>query len=253
MIDEINSKINTSGFVIISSLNLNFDIFSKINKHIDHKNFKRIEKTRFVHSSFTDELRELYLNKEMIDIAKSCLSTNDLALYFSRILIKDSKANFNVTPHQDSAYFHGTTKKLSFFLFPKGNSFEKGGLTFVRDSHKYSLMPKGNIPIDNFNLNYFCPNLTSGDIVVANFHTWHWSNIIKEQNFQRPIIQIVYQDSSCGSFHDMYQDKEVLVCGKWKTKNFFSYNKSKPAEMDNTPIDNNKNCSHNDLFVKIKR
>ena len=79
-------------------------------------------------------------------------------------------------------------------------------------------MPKGNIPINNFNLNYICPNLTSGDIVVSNFHTWHWSNIIKEQNFKRPIIQIVYQDSSCGSFHNTYQDKEELVCGNWKTE-----------------------------------
>ena len=243
----LKKKLNDYGFCIIKGVNFENYYFEKVKQNIENNIYLRENGTRFVYAN-NDDLSYFYKNFNILNIAENFFNTKDLSLYFARLLLKDCNSNHNVTPHQDVAYFHGNPNKLSFFIFPDGNSIDRGGLSFVPGSHSFGILPKGNIPVKKFELDSICPVLTNSDILISNFSTWHWSNNLNDKKFKRLIIQIVIQESSCGSFNDKYQNQPILLSGKWNTKNFFSYSDCLPESYDNTPEKQKSEFKNSECF-----
>ena len=247
--NQFSDLFNKEKFLIIKNFSNDQELsfINKIKDQIYKDNFERIENTRFVVNSFDNEILSLANNKKIVDLVKILLMNQNLSLYMGRILIKDEKSNANITPHQDVAYFHGTPNKLNIFIFITGNSLSNGGLSFAPNTSGYGLMPRGNIPVENFKYNYLCPNLNNNDIIVSDFYTWHWSNKITNSGHKRIIIQLTFQSSKCGSYCDSFSiNRPILVSGVWKTKKFFSLKESQPSNKDNTPqiIDNTLSNAH---------
>ena len=156
-------------------------------------------------------------NLMITDLVKSILGTQDVALYFYRLLLKDAAWWGEVALHQDMPYFHGGLQKVSVFVPLVPVYGRNGGLVFVKGSHKYGNLNRGTIDRSKFEpMDDLAPDLEVGDIVLMDFLTWHYSEKTKGPMPERPLMQITYQPATDGSFCGAPE----LISGKWQTQYF---------------------------------
>jgi len=177
---------------------------------------------RFIFGTLPDPLGRIYGDRRLATIASRVLGP-DVALYFSRLMVKDAGWNGDVATHQDAPYFHGTVDKLSILLPLQDQTEASGGLQFVAGSHRLGhLGIRGTILISDFDLPVRAPVLAAGDICLMNFLTWHFS----EPNLSgddRVLMQLAYQPATDGAYFARYLDGPVLVTGTWRTSHFVPY------------------------------
>lgn len=195
---------------------------SKLKSSISDKNNFRREK-RFVVGPLPQELENLWRSDYLISCARSVMNTENIALYMNRILVKDAAWHEQVQVHQDMPYFHGGSKKVSFFLALTSQSPRTtGGLVFLKGSHHYGQIQRGTVVLEHFTpLQEFAPDLHTGDLVVADFLNWHYSPRSTLPS-TRIILQIVYQPADDGSYggFELGVPEPTLVCGVWQTSYF---------------------------------
>jgi ectoine hydroxylase-related dioxygenase (phytanoyl-CoA dioxygenase family) len=179
---------------------------------------------RFVDGSnaYPDEIYALYKDPALIQIAAMLLGTSNICLYMNRILMKDDGWDGDVAIHQDAPYFSGSLEKVTIFvpLVPTGRA--RGGLIFVKGSHKYGGMPRGAIRREVFApMEDFAPELELGDVIPMNHLTWHYSERSTEPT-ERPLLQIIYQSAADGSYATKTHGvaEPTLICGSWQTRHF---------------------------------
>ncbi len=230
MLDERSvAEFNENGYLILRSFFSSEEINSLKNSWKDLKTSLQsnsnpmIRRDRFLLGILPPLIGEIYLHSKLVRIGQQLLGT-DLSLYFIRMLIKDATFNGAVEPHQDIPYFHGSLDKLSVFIPLEKHDRQRGGLQLVKNSHKYGNMGvRGTIQIQRFpHLEIESLDLEPGDICLMHMLTWHFSDPC-EILCERPLIQLIYQKASDGSYHSTYLSKPTLVCGQWKTKYFLDY------------------------------
>jgi Phytanoyl-CoA dioxygenase (PhyH) len=183
---------------------------------------------RFLFGTLPGPIGQLYAHSSLVSLVRSVIGP-DLALYMNRVLLKDEHWGGAVAIHQDMPYFTGGQDKVSIFvpLQPTQAEGGNGGLKFVVGSHKYGALSRGAIDRSCFEtMPEVAPSLEVGDIVVMNFMTWHYSEdaVVPDD---RPLMQIVYQPSSDGSFGGpkLGVAEPMLVSGSWKTRHFAEWNR----------------------------
>ena len=212
--EEISKKFSEDGFFLYKNAFKNNDLDNLRSAWKEIKsliNSNLIERSaRFIYGSLPQKAGSLYLNPKLVELAKILLSTENIALYMNRILIKDPSWSGEVNLHQDMPYFHGTSKKVSVFVNLTDCMQENGGLKFVKGSHKYGLIQRGTIKRDVFpHMEDFCPNLKLGDVVFMDFLTWHYS-LKATIPTDRPILQITYQSAKDGSYGGLGLWKKIF-------------------------------------------
>jgi hypothetical protein len=162
-------------------------------------------------------LRTLVINPKCLGIAQSLLGLN-VALYDVRLLLKDKAWNGPAWYHHDAPYYSGAPGKVSLFIALDHADVDNGSLFFVRGSHRFGLMAgdyhknqsgtiDGAFLAPTTGLQHECPTLETGDVVVANMFTWHYSPAAKNDKV-RALVQVLYTPSS-----DAYAHK--LLSGVW--------------------------------------
>ena len=179
---------------------------------------------RFVVGSLPEPLATVYRNDNLIRVAQTILDTENVALYMNRILLKDTEWSGAVAIHQDMPYFSGGLDKVSIFV-PLTKTFARngnGGLIFLKGSHKYGNLQRGVIRRELFPpMEELAPDLDVGDVVLMDFLVWHFSEDAPDPA-DRPLMQIVYQPSSDGSYggDKVGVPAPTLVSGRWMTQYF---------------------------------
>ena len=180
---------------------------------------------RFIMGRLPGQLGAVQAEPQLAELAQQILGS-DLALYLSRLLVKDRRWNGDVAPHQDMPYFHGGNRKLAIFipLCPVGP--EAGGLRVLAGSHRYGNVGiRGTLQPQAFSgLRDELPLLSIGDVLLMDFLTWHYS----EENrscADRTLVQLVYQPATDGSYDSRFLDRPILVRGAWRTEAFLPYGK----------------------------
>jgi hypothetical protein len=142
--------------------------------------------------------------------------TTNIALYSSRLLLKDAQFSGPVELHQDMPYFHGGQRKISAFIPLAPMRADDGGLCFVKGSHKYGMLERGVIQLDKFPpMEHLRPDLEPGDVIFMDFLTWHYSGPCSSE---RPLMQITFQPATDGSYCGL--PGPTLVSGEWQTEYF---------------------------------
>lgn len=185
---------------------------------------------RFVSGCLPAPFGLLYRQDCLVNLARALLATEDIALYMNRLLLKDEHWSGAVAIHQDMPYFSGGLIKLSVFvpLVPISSRGGNGGLIFIKGSHKYGNLQRGTIRRENFpQMDELAPDLEVGDAVLMDFLTWHYSEQATAST-DRPILQIVYQPSTDGSYGtaELGVPHPTLVSGDWKTQYFAAWGNS---------------------------
>jgi len=177
---------------------------------------------RFIVGSLPPPLGSIFTVPPLVHIAQQILGP-DVALYFTRLLVKDGRWNGAVALHQDMPYFHGGQNKLCIFLPLTPFNPRNGCINFIRGSHKFGNVGiRGTILHSEFpNLTIAAPELEVGDILLCDFLTWHFSEAATVFE-DRPLLQIVYQPASDGSYFGT-PDEPTLVSGHWRTSLFNKY------------------------------
>ena len=169
---------------------------------------------RFVTGQLPGYLATLHDNYDLLNAVDCLLGVPDVALYHSRLLLKDAAFSGAVEIHQDMPYFNGG-RKISAFVPLAPMRASDGGLCFVKGSHKYGMMERGVIQLDKFPpMEHLCPDLEPGDVVFMDFLTWHYSGPCSSE---RPLMQITFQPAKDGSY-DL--PEPTLVSGQWQTSYF---------------------------------
>ncbi len=129
--------------------------------------------------------------------------------------MKDEAFGGSVMPHQDWPYFGGDTRKLSVFIPLSHCGFDNGSLTFFERSHTLGPVERGEIDVARYpEFPRNCPDLEVGDVLFADFLTWHSSHAC-ENHDDRILIQVVLQsasDACCAKvFGNGYRDGPVSL------------------------------------------
>jgi hypothetical protein len=189
-----------------------------------------VRNARFIFGILPEPLASLYRQPSLVHAAQTLLGTQDVALYMNRLLLKDATWNGAVAIHQDMPYFSGGVAKVSVFvpLTPTQARDGNGGLIFVKGSHKYGNLRRGTIRRESFApMEDSAPDLEIGDTVLMDFLTWHYSELAPLPD-DRPMMQIVYQPASDGSYAsaELGVAQPTLVSGKWLTSHFAAFGDS---------------------------
>jgi ectoine hydroxylase-related dioxygenase (phytanoyl-CoA dioxygenase family) len=185
--------------------------------------------SRFVWGDLPQSIMSLYSQPVLVNAVQAILG-EDIALYMNRVLLKDKEWSGAVAIHQDQPYFTGGINKVSAFV-PLTRTLARtgnGGLIFLKGSHKYGNLGRGAIRRDVFPpMEEIAPDLEVGDVVLMDFLTWHYSEDAVVPG-ERPLLQIVYQPSSDGSYGsaDLGVPSPTLVSGQWRTSYFSARGKS---------------------------
>ena len=173
-------------------------------------------------AALPDPIGSIYRDPILVDAATSIIGP-DVALYFNRLLVKDTEWNGDVGPHQDCVYFHGSTAKLSVFVPLAEFTLRTGAVKFVEGSHKYgNLGRRATLLYDKWEaMPLLVPDAYPGDVLLASFETWHHSSVAEVPS-ERPLVQIAYQNAADGSYYGE-PNGPVLVAGDWRTKHFSRY------------------------------
>lgn len=195
---------------------------TKIRSGIDCGSIQR--SARFVSgaAAWVPEIYEVYKSPTLVEIAKTLLGTPNVCLYMNRLLLKDASWNDDVSIHQDAPYFSGTLEKVTIFVPLRATGRSRGGLIFVKGSHKYGCLARGTVNRDVFaNMDDFAPELEIGDVVIMDHLTWHYSDKSRELD-ERPLLQITYQSAADGSYSGAGAGvaTPTLVAGTWQTQHF---------------------------------
>lgn len=185
--------------------------------HGDDGQLRRVD--RFIFGSLPIGIRELYQTAALVQMVQQLLGSTDIALYMSRMLVKDRHWNEGVENHQDLPAFHGSPDKISAFVPLQAHNEATGGLKVVKGSHFYgNLGILGTIHLEQFPpMEILTPALEVGDVMFLNFLTWHYSEPATVET-DRPLLQIAYQHSSDGAYYEL--DAPTLVSGQWQTRYF---------------------------------
>ncbi len=183
---------------------------------------------RFVHGAPPAPADVLYRHPDLVALAQGWLGTVDVAVYMNRLLVKDAAWSGAVALHQDMPYFHGGTRKLSVFVPLTATQAVggNGGLQFWAGSHKYGLAARGTLDASAFApMRVVAPTLAVGDAVAMDFMTWHASEAAEVPG-PRPLVQIVYQPASDGSYGGptLGVASPMLASGAWQTDRFWAFN-----------------------------
>jgi len=120
----------------------------------------------------------------------------DLSHLVDRVLIKDKSFGGEIEAHQDWPYFGGDTRKLNVFVPLSRCRPENGMIIFYRGSHILGPVERGAIDVDRYpQFEPLCPDIDVGDVLFADFLTWHSSGIAL-QNDDRILLQVVLQPTS---------------------------------------------------------
>ena len=137
----------------------------------------------------------VYRQPALVDLVASLLGP-DLCLSTWRVLMKDGHFNGPISVHQDWAYFGGDTRKINVFVPLTRVHPGNGGLVFFEQSHQLGPVDRGAIDVGRYPyLVETCPELEVGDILLADFLTWH-ASIPAQAAEPRIMIQLVYQPAS---------------------------------------------------------
>ena len=136
---------------------------------------------------------EVFLDPALLDLVAEALGPN-LCIGTWRVLMKDHHFDGPINVHQDWPYFGGDTKKLNVFIPMTPMSAENGGLVFYEKSHYYGPLERGDIDVARFagDLPQTCPDLEVGDVLLADFLTWHYSAPAQAPK-ERILFQLMYQ------------------------------------------------------------
>lgn len=172
--------------------------------------------SRFVVGPLPDVLDRMCYWAELKNSAVVLLNTPRIALYFSRLLLKDAAFSRAVELHQDMPYFSGGQRKVSAFVPLAPMRADDGGLCFVKGSHKYGMLERGVIQLDKFPpMEHLRPDVEPGDVIFMDFLTWHYSGPCSSE---RPLMQITFQPATDGSYCGL--PGPTLVSGEWQTEYF---------------------------------
>ena len=136
---------------------------------------------------------EVFADPALLDLVAQQLGP-DLCILTWRILMKDHHFQGPINVHQDWPYFGGDTRKLNVFVPLTAVSEENGGLVFYERSHLYGPLERGDIDVASFaaDLTTTCPTLEVGDVLLADFLTWHYSAPSQVPK-HRIMFQLVFQ------------------------------------------------------------
>jgi ectoine hydroxylase-related dioxygenase (phytanoyl-CoA dioxygenase family) len=230
-INQIRIQYQQDGVVILRNFFSSITVtqiekaWKKIKKDIaknDPSSLQRVD--RFIFGSLNDFTKNLYTHPKIINLIKNLLNDSNIALYMNRLLLKDKNWNGDVPLHQDMPYFNGGHNKVSIFipLQPVQAENGNGGLKFILHSHRYGNLQRGTIEKNSFApMPELAPDLAVGDLILMNFFTWHYSEKAIQPD-ERPLLEIVYQPSSDGSYGGIKYGvaEPTLICGEWQTTYF---------------------------------
>jgi hypothetical protein len=173
---------------------------------------RKIDNTNFV--NFKNELPDKILNfwkSEYIKNISNLIYGNNVALYHSRVLIKDKNSENKVFLHQDYCYHLGFPNKSNLFIPLFDYNKTHGTLSFYPGTHQYGFLgDAGEIDKSKFYpWEKITPNINAGDVVIMNSCLWHESekNI---SDIDRVMFDIIIQPSNDPS-------GSQLICGDWET------------------------------------
>jgi hypothetical protein len=133
----------------------------------------------------------------------------DVCWVVSRVLMKDKAFNGSIEVHQDWPYFGGDTRKLNAFVPLTRCRRENGMIVFYEGSHAMGPVERGAIDIDRFpEFEPNCPELEVGDVLFADFLTWH-SSVPAVEDEDRILLQVVLQPGSDRSSNNLFD-------GRWR-------------------------------------
>jgi hypothetical protein len=191
------------------------------------------------------------LPSEMINFWKSkyvkelcnLIYGDNVALYHSRVLIKDKQSENKVFLHQDYCYHLGFPNKTNLFI-PLFDYTEKHGvLSFYPGTHQYGFLgDAGEIDKSKFHQwKKITPNINAGDVIVMNSCLWHESGI-NNSDIDRVMFDIIIQPSDDPS-------GTQLICGEWDTDFWIGRKEDHTFQIDslfiNSRIKKIKNYENN--------
>jgi hypothetical protein len=143
------------------------------------------------------------LNKEACPSDSAALTAvaedlfgKDIGQFYMRLVMKDAKFRTAIEAHQDWPYFGGGTNKLNVFIPITRCGADNGMVKYYAGSHMMGPVVRGDIDIVRYpQFDGIIPELEVGDVLLADFLTWHSSHI-SETGAPRIMIQIVLQPST---------------------------------------------------------
>jgi hypothetical protein len=235
--DELDLAFQKDGVIVVKNFfetteRSNFlDAYNKLKKLVKENPSSR--EKRFYCGPLPTMLDQVYKSEQLVNLIERLLGESNLCLYMKRMLIKDSLFNGDVSIHQDMPYFSGGQNKISVFIPLNRMNLNNGGLIFLKGTHKYGMLQRGTICVNNFpSFQELICDVEVGDLVIADFLTWHYS-VPAVNNDDRPLLQLVYQPSHDGSWgsSQLGVDSPTLVRGQWKTEYFAPWGSSTMPDL----------------------
>jgi hypothetical protein len=120
----------------------------------------------------------------------------DIGQFYMRLVMKDAKFRTAIEAHQDWPYFGGNTNKLNVFIPITHCGADNGMVKYYVGSHTMGPVERGDVDIVRYpQFEGIIPELEVGDVLLADFLTWHSSHE-SESGAPRIMIQIVLQPLS---------------------------------------------------------
>jgi hypothetical protein len=133
----------------------------------------------------------------------------DVCYLLGRVLMKDKAFAGSIEVHQDWPYFGGDTRKLNAFVPLTRCRPENGMIVFYEGSHAMGPVERGAIDVGRYpEFAPYCPDLEVGDILFADFLTWH-SSAPSVEDEDRILLQVVLQPGSDRSSNNLFD-------GSWR-------------------------------------
>ena len=156
----------------------------------------RVNRVNQFLDGFNVNADELFGDSTALRATASQVLGPDVCWLNIRVLMKDKSFSQSITVHQDWPYFGGDTRKLNVFVPLTRCRRENGMLVFYDGSHTLGPVERGVIDIDRYpEFAPVCPTLEVGDVLLADFLTWHSSTPAQEDD-DRILLQLVLQPAS---------------------------------------------------------
>ncbi len=173
----------------------------------------------YVHGKLKGAIGSTYKHPNVVAIAQKLLGP-DVALYLSRLNIKDDLFQDLIHLHQDMPYFSGGTNKLNFFVALQDVNLNNGAMVFVPGSHRLPIQDRKTIDLAKHpEFDVVIPTLCAGDLVVADIRLWH-SSVPNSVGTDRVLLQMIFQPATDGSYYPQNCPQPTLVAGAWRTDQF---------------------------------
>jgi hypothetical protein len=173
------------------------DKLAALGRHIvEEVRSERVNRVNQFLDGFNVDADSLLGNSAALRGAASQVLGPDICWLNIRVLMKDRSFRDSITVHQDWPYFGGDTRKLNVFVPLTRCRRENGMLVFYDGSHALGPVERGVIDIDRYpEFTPNCPTLEVGDVLLADFLTWH-SSIPAQEDDERVLLQLVLQPAS---------------------------------------------------------